>query len=1151
MKKSILIGLAVLLGMAGPAMGQLPWWFDSVTILPPAPTPADVVAITLAGTWGNSCVPDGLDVSMVGNDIYFGVFWTYPPTYCLQVVSSWELTECVGPLPVGTYTVHAMLDDEYRHRVSAYTPVAQFTVANRETFYVSAADGNDNNDGLTPETAFATIQKGIDTAEDADRLLVFPGMYAEELDFLGKAITVQSIDEPAVVTASDYYAVSFYHGEDADSVFKNFIVRDSNTAFLFFAASPTITNVTVVDCNFGALADGGANPDITNCIFWNNSDGDLFNCEARYSRMREPALGEGNIDADPLFADPNNGDFHLLSEYGRYMPKHRVRVLDEVTSPCIDGGDPSVNPGNEPVPNGDRINMGTYGGTSQASMSEWAAADEFYPANCAENICPGVTLTWPQAQDVIDHNIYLGTSLSDVNEGAVPVAEHWEPNSYTPSGLDLDTVYYWRVDGVNDANINSPWTGFVRWFSTNDGNAFDPYPADNQIAVPLDAVLTWSPGCIAESHDVYFSTDFSDVNERAPAAFQGNQLEPLFDPCGLEYCTRYYWRVDEIEDGDEWYGPVWTFRTQGPVPDPNLVLWYKFDESDGFIAASSSGCDLDGEVEGPESGWDPDGGLYGGCRAFNNDTAVSVPNGVLNDINDEITVYLWLNDAFQQDHNNWVLDTGFGDQNSPCRMQILFDGTAEQIVWRAGNDSCDVLVCDWNDIPQPRCWWPSDWHWFVFVKDENQHQMSIYANCALAAWRDGAENTLSNLCGAPFKIGGLTYDANDFTGKIDDFRIYDRAVSEGEIAMACCLFNPLALAWSPEPHDGEVNVPCDVNLTWKPGDYALQHNVFFGATWEDVNSMTDPCATKSLGDELYDPPGLLDFDTTYYWRVDEVNGPNTWKGCVWTFTTADYTVVDDFESYQAPPELLNCWYDQSSQPWGQTTGSWLSLPNSPVHTGSQAMEYWYDTDDPWADLSYAEAWRIFEGDCPGPQDWTQRGVRILTLFFYGGAGNDTGDTEQMYVGIEDTPGLYAEIRYGDYRGEDMNDLKIEEWQRWDIALQDFNDPAYAAVAADVDLSAIESLYIGFGNRRNPIPAGEGIVFFDDIRLYPPRCVPGPWMPDLNDDCVVDYEDLKIMALNWLKVGDLPGQFVGDDEINFRDFARFADHWLQDQLWPPN
>jgi hypothetical protein len=582
------------------------------------------------------------------------------------------------------------------------------------------------------------------------------------------------------------------------------------------------------------------------------------------------------------------------------------------------------------------------------------------------------------------------------------------------------------------------------------------------------------------------------------------------------------------------------------------VLWYKFDESDGFIAASSSGCDLDGQVEGAECGWDPQGGLYDGCRIFDCDTAVSVPNGVLNEVNDEITVSIWLSDAYQQEHNNWVFDTGFGDENSPSRMQVLFDGTAEQILWRAGSDSCDVLICSWSDIPQPRCWWAGDWHWFIFVKDENQHQMSIYANCALAAFRDGTENTLGNLRGAPFKIGGRAYDANDFIGKMDDFRIYDRAVSPGDVATACYLFDALALAWDPEPHDGEVNVPQDVNLTWKPGCCALQHKVYFGTSWEDVNSMTDPCATKSLGDELYDP-GPLDFDTTYFWRIDEVNGPNTWKGRVWSFSTASYVVVDDFELYASNQDLLDCWHDAVWQPHGQKTGAWLGLVPEPnrVHSGSQAMSYEYETDDSywWQDYAYADAWRIFDSGCSGPRDWTRQGVKILTLFFYGDANNDTNDTEQMYVGIEDTIGLYTEIRFGDYRGEDMNDLKVQEWQRWDIALEDFSDPNYAAVPGDVNLASIARLYIGFGNRLNPLSGGNGIVYFDDIRLYPPVCKPeyGP-AADLSGDCFVYWQDLKIMSEQWLTSGP-EADLVVDNMVDFKDYAALADMWLRKQLWP--
>ncbi len=63
--------------------------------------------------------------------------------------------------------------------------------------------------------------------------------------------------------------------------------------------------------------------------------------------------GEGNIDADPLFTDIINGDFHLLAG-----------------SPCIDAGDPGSEFALEPEPNGGRINMGAYGGTPQASLSQ-------------------------------------------------------------------------------------------------------------------------------------------------------------------------------------------------------------------------------------------------------------------------------------------------------------------------------------------------------------------------------------------------------------------------------------------------------------------------------------------------------------------------------------------------------------------------------------------------------------------------------------------------------------------------------------------------------------------------------------------------------------------------------------------------------------
>jgi hypothetical protein len=99
----------------------------------------------------------------------------------------------------------------------------------------------------------------------------------------------------------------------------------------------------------------------------------LFGCEARYSCVQDgsASTGAGNINRDPLFADPDNGDFHLMSQYGRYDADHDTWVTDVGTSPCIDAGDRDEYPRAERTPNGARINMGAYGGTPYASLSDW------------------------------------------------------------------------------------------------------------------------------------------------------------------------------------------------------------------------------------------------------------------------------------------------------------------------------------------------------------------------------------------------------------------------------------------------------------------------------------------------------------------------------------------------------------------------------------------------------------------------------------------------------------------------------------------------------------------------------------------------------------------------------------------------------------
>ena len=118
---------------------------------------------------------------------------------------------------------------------------------------------------------------------------------------------------------------------------------------------------------------------VTNCIIWEN--------DIRMYQTPTPGWGPtvftyccvqgltskdsfGNMGEDPLFADPNHSDFHLKSQYGRWDPNSRQWVCDEVTSPCIDAGDPADTGVLEELwPYGERINMGVYGGSAQASMS--------------------------------------------------------------------------------------------------------------------------------------------------------------------------------------------------------------------------------------------------------------------------------------------------------------------------------------------------------------------------------------------------------------------------------------------------------------------------------------------------------------------------------------------------------------------------------------------------------------------------------------------------------------------------------------------------------------------------------------------------------------------------------------------------------------
>ncbi|MHC4337118.1 MAG: LamG-like jellyroll fold domain-containing protein, partial [Planctomycetota bacterium] len=646
------------------------------------------------------------------------------------------------------------------------------------------------------------------------------------------------------------------------------------------------------------------------------------------------------------------------------------------------------------------------------NMTDPNLASDPNPQDGAYAVCPGVSLSWTGGDNVVDHNVYFGTSLSDVNSSATVYIAHHPSTSFSPT-LEYGTTYYWRIEEVNPGHPDSPWGGSIWKFTTNDGNAFDPYPADGQTQVPLDPTLTWSPGCLAVSHELYFGTNYDEVgaaeeNSEPNVYYEDRGDVNSYDACTPEYSTYHYWRVDEVNGPTTWRGEVLTFKSRSSIVDPNLRVWYELDETQDEVAVDSSGREYDGELEG-DGVWDANG-YYGGCFSLDDNGHIVVPMGVLAEIDKEITISVWLNTGTDEDSENVVCSAGADWE--PNYMRVAVPDDDHDVSWRAGNETNDVM--EW-DGGSPKAW-KGSWNHFAFVKDENAGKMQIYLNGLRVAEQTGASpGTLAALRIRNFRIGTETDDASSYIGKIDDYQLYDRALTAKEIEE---IFRggDLASAWGQSPYDGEDEVPYDVVLRWRPGDYAADpnaHEVYFGTSWDDVNDANNllPVGTsvykgpQDLDSNSYDPPGLLVLGQTYYWRIDEVNDANNdrWKGKIWSFTVADYITIDDFEDDTAQDPPINDWYKIGS--------AGITLRSTPPVIGEHSMRYSYDN---WWDFGpgyYSE----IESINLEPNDWTlfDQKLKLLSLWFYGQSGNAATITEQMYVYLEDNDACEAQVKYGD------------------------------------------------------------------------------------------------------------------------------------------
>ncbi len=345
------------------------------------------------------------------------------------------------------------------------------------------------------------------------------------------------------------------------------------------------------------------------------------------------------------------------------------------------------------------------------------------------------------------------------------------------------------------------------------------------------------------------------------------------------------------------------------------------------------------------------------------------------------------------------------------------------------------------------------------------------------------------------------YDVNSYKGDIWSFTVHPSA------------------AFEPGPSDGTVDLSVDATLSWSAGQFQasppMQHELYIGTVFNAVDQASSDShpgvELKSLDTGQFQPDNL-GLGTTYFWRVDERYAGATVKGDIWSFTTIQFVVVDGFEDYNdyQPYRVFDTWSDG----WEiADNGATVGYPDpdferdehfvevKTVHGGKQAMPFAYDNSDT---ARYSKAFADLSA-LGVTSDWTATDAKALVLYFYGDADNQIRATEHMEIVLEDAVGHVAGVSYDG----SISDIQQATWHEWNIDLQKFRD-------AGVDLSSVAKMTIGIGDPKGTVRGGTGTIFVDDIRLYVSRCL-AQYRPaaDLNGDCTVDYQDLQVMADDWL------------------------------------
>ncbi|MHC4085323.1 MAG: LamG-like jellyroll fold domain-containing protein, partial [Planctomycetota bacterium] len=332
--------------------------------------------------------------------------------------------------------------------------------------------------------------------------------------------------------------------------------------------------------------------------------------------------------------------------------------------------------------------------------------------------------------------------------------------------------------------------------------------------------------------------------------------------------------------------------------DPDLLLWWKFDDGAGTTATDSSGNGRDGTLVGPPT-WVSSLPGFGGALDFggDNDHVIDADAGTYMNGLSALSVALWIKSDLVGTDRGFIIfeaptsgqdgrnirydsDMGGGRLNGIKYGTYTLTGNREE-----DESTINVQTTDWQHVCVT---WASGSGTFPAG-------LNLYINGVLdtpSTDDSDAGTTLTGYDRVMVGQGCKDDGTAGWDGIIDDVQIYSKRLTQEEID-AIILGRGEGEAYNPNPADGAVDVPVDANLSWTRDEGAVQDEVYFG---------TDPC-TMSLVDTimnlpvfppLYDPPADLIASTMYYWQIVEVNGINRFPGPVWEFTTVSGEAQPEF-----------------------------------------------------------------------------------------------------------------------------------------------------------------------------------------------------------------------------------------------------------------